>query len=248
MGETKLKVIYRPRGPAREYAELALNPYKGCTHSCYYCYNNGRFGKDGEFFLQANPRDCLKDVERDCQVLADMYGDLCPDIHLTFLGDAYQPAELSFELTRRIIKILIKHNLPFTILTKSSYILRDVDLLGPYKKFKVGFSFTTVDPEEARQWEPGVAGPERRISTLQQFSEFGKQCWISLEPVVRIESTIKVIETLKTLPDFYWIGALNHIKPPEPIVKFQARKRIGAALQKYGCTFKFKNSFNFTLG
>ena len=45
----KLSIIYEPKGAAREYAELALNPYRGCTHRCIYCYNNGRFGKKGDF-------------------------------------------------------------------------------------------------------------------------------------------------------------------------------------------------------
>jgi hypothetical protein len=65
---------------------------------------------------------------------------------------------------------------------------------------------------------------------------------------MRIESTINVIKELKTLPEFYWIGALNHFAPPEPINILQARKRIGAVLEKYSCKFKFKNSFNFSLG
>ena len=245
----KLKVIYRPRGPAREYAELALNPYKGCTHRCIYCYNAKRFQAPGEFYRSAQPRDnIVENVRHDCQVLYDIYGWDCPEIHLTFLGDCYQPAELDLEITRKIIIALIDYNLPFTILTKSPLILRDVDLLGPYKHFRAGFSFTTIDQDEADLWEPGCRPVADRISALRQFARFGKLVWISLEPVMRIESTINVIHELKTLPEGYWIGALNHFPPPEPINKFHARQRIGAALDSYECTHKFKNSFNFTLG
>ena len=249
MGEKRLKAVYRPRGPAREYAELALNPYKGCTHRCIYCYNNKRFGANDVFFSAAQPRDnIVEKTEHDCQVLSEMYGDACPEIHLTFLGDAYQPAEMDLKITRRIIFLLVKYNLPFTILTKSPCILRDVDILGPYKRFRAGFSFTTIDRVEASAWEPGLPNVKNRISALRQFKEFGKRTWISLEPVMKIESSIEVIHTLKALPDFYWIGALNHHKPPEPLNIVEARNRIGAALSKYGCTHKFKNSFNFTLG
>lgn len=245
----KLKVIYRPRGPAREYAELALNPYKGCTHCCVYCYNAKRFQAPGEFFRSAQPRDnIIENVRRDCRILSDEYGDNCPEIHLTFLGDCYQPAELDLEITREIIVILIDHNLPFTILTKSPHILRDVDLLGPYKRFRVGFSFTTIDQAEANQWEPGCKSIVDRISALRQFARFDKLIWISLEPVMRIESTINVIQELKALPEFYWIGALNHFPPPEPINKFHARERIGAVLKNLNCTYKFKNSLKYTLG
>jgi DNA repair photolyase len=249
MGEKRLQVIYRPRGPAREYAELALNPYKGCTHRCVYCYNAKRMGANGVFFKSAQPRDFIVDkVEHDCMVLFKMYGDLCPEIHLTFLGDCYQPAEIDLNITRSIIMLLIAYELPFTILTKSPYILRDIDLLGPYKKFRAGFSFTTVNQADASAWEPGLPDVSSRISTLRQFANFGKPTWISLEPVMKIESTIEVIKELKALPDFYWIGALNHHKPLIPINIVEARNRIGAALKNYGCTYKFKNSFNFTLG
>ena len=245
----KLKVIYRPRGPAREYAEFALNPYKGCTHRCIYCYNAKRFQRPGEFYRSAQPRDnIIENVRHDCQVLYKIYGWDCPEIHLTFLGDCYQPAESELEITREIIIALIDYNLPFTILTKSPLILRDVDLLGPYKHFRAGFSFTTIDQAEADQWEPGCLPVADRISTLRQFARFDKLIWISLEPVMRIESTINVIHELKTLPDFYWIGALNHFPPPEPISKFHARERIGAVLKNLNCTYKFKNSFNYTLG
>lgn len=248
MDHKRLKAIYRPRGPAREYAELALNPYKGCTHACVYCYNAKRYGANGAFFRSAQPRDnIIEAVERDCQYLATALGDRCPEIHMTFLGDCYQPAELDLCLTRQIIILFIKYNLPFTILTKSPLILRDVDLLGPYKKFRAGFSFTTVNPDEARAWEPGLLDVGQRIHTLQQFAGFGKPVWVSLEPVMRIESTLGVIEELKTIPDFYWIGALNHHKPPEPINKLTATNRIGAALTQFGCKFQFKNSLTYTL-
>ena len=167
---------------------------------------------------------------------------------MTFLGDCYQPAEVDLEITRKLITIFIDHDLPFTILTKSPLILRDVDLLGPYEKFRAGFSFTTINQMEADWWEPGTLPVADRISALQQFARFGKLVWISLEPVLRIESTINVIQTLKTLPEFYWIGALNHFPPPEPVNKFDARKRIGAVLKNLNCTYKFKNSLNFSLG
>lgn len=151
---------------------------------------------------------------------------------------------MNLEITRKIIVALIEYDLPFTVLTKSPNILRDVDLLGPYKRFRVGFSFTTIDQSEADQWEPGCLPVADRISALRQFARFDKLIWISLEPVMRIESTINVIQKLKALPEFYWIGALNHFPPPEPIDKLHARKRIGAVLDSHKCQYKFKSSFS----
>jgi len=242
-----LRAIYTPRGAAREYAELALNPYKGCTHRCIYCYNNGRYGKPGQFFSGPQPRDNIVNlVRRDCRVLKTNLGDLCPEIHLSFLGDCYQPAEDDLQITRQIIEILIHYNLAFTILTKSPLILRDVDLLAPYPHFRAGFSFTSVDQDQVDAWEPGTGDIKKRISALQQFSKMGKLTWISLEPVMSIDATLEVINTLGNLAGFYWIGALNHISPPKPIDKKEARQRIGAALDRLGCKYAFKNSFNFS--
>jgi hypothetical protein len=71
----KLKIIYEPKGPAREYAALALNLYNGCTHGCIYCYNNGRYTKPGEFFKASKPRQISQgDLSRDCAILRDKYG------------------------------------------------------------------------------------------------------------------------------------------------------------------------------
>jgi len=245
MLQKKLKAIYRPKGPALEYAELALNPYKGCTHGCIYCYNNGRFGKSGFFFSGPQPRDdIVAKVEHDCKILVQEPYNLWPEIVLTFLGDCYQPAEMDLNITRQIITLFVKYNLSFSILTKSAYILRDVDILGPYKRFRPGFSFTTVDSKEAAVWEPGTLDIRTRVIALEQFKKFGKRVWVSLEPVMRIDSTVKVIHALGDLVDFYWIGALNHVDPPEPIDKLQARKQIGAALKKHKRRFRFKRSFD----
>jgi DNA repair photolyase len=240
----KLKVIYTPTGAAREYAELALNIYKGCTHRCIYCYNNGRFSAPGEFFRSAQPRrHFLEKLRHDCDLLERTIGDRCPEIHLTFLGDAYQPAEMDLEITRKTILILTEYKFPFTILTKSANILRDVDLLGPYKKFRAGFSFTSVDQAEVSAWEPGTGQIESRISALRQFHEFDKSTWISLEPVIRVDSTINIIQSLHRFTNFIWIGALNHHSPPEPIDILEARTRIVAVLEEAGCNYAFKISF-----
>ena len=115
MNEDKLTIIYEPKGAAREYTELALNIYRGCTHGCIYCYNNGRFGKKGDFFKGDKPRHGIaQKVVKDCRILKERYGDNCPEIHMTFLGDAYQPAERTLGFTAMIARQLIGFNLPFT--------------------------------------------------------------------------------------------------------------------------------------
>ena len=242
----KLQVIYEPKGAAREYAELALNIYKGCTHGCIYCYNNGRFGKKGDFFKSAKPRHGLIGrLIHDCQTLCDLYPNKndCPEIHLTFLGDAYQPAEMTLGLTRLVIRTLNGFNLPFTILTKSPLINRDFGLLSAYRKFRAGFSFTSIDKSEASKWEPGTFYIQHRVNALLNFKKANAKTWVSLEPVMSVESTINVIKALHPAVDFYAIGALNHMDPPKPINLIEAQRRIMEALEFRHCKYKFKSSF-----
>ena len=247
--DKKLTIVYEPTGGAREYAKLALNIYKGCTHGCIYCYNNGRFGKKDDFFKGARPRHgIVQKVVGDCRILKDKYGDNCPEIHLTFLGDAYQPAESTLGLTGMIIRQLIGFNLPFTILTKSSTIKRDIDLLASYRKFRLGMSFTSVDQREVNDWEPGTGYIQDRIEVLRRFKSHGIKTWVSLEPVMSVRSTIKVIDTIHRHVDFFKIGALNHMKPPEPINPVETQREIMEALDFRHCNYEFKKSLQICNG
>ena len=240
----KLSIIYEPKGAAREYAELALNLYRGCLHRCIYCYNNGRFGKKGDFFKSAKPRlGIVQKVVGDCRILKDKYGDNCPEIHLTFLGDAYQPAESTLGLTGMIIRQLIGFNLPFTILTKSSTIKRDIDLLTNYRKFSLGMSFTSVDQREVNDWESGTGYIQDRIEVLRRFKSHGIKTWVSLEPVMSVRSTIKVINMIHPNVDLFKAGALNHMEPPESINRVEAHRAIMEVLEFRHCNYEFKKSF-----
>lgn len=236
-----MKVIYEPKGAALEYAKLALNPYRGCVHRCIYCYNNGRHSKKGVFFENARPRSgLLGDLIKDCQQLR---GGKHPEIQMSFLGDVYQPAEKTLGITRMIVRQLISFNLPFTILTKSPLVMRDFDLLSPYPLFRLGFSFTSIDQAEVSAWEPGTGYVLDRISALKKFKNSRTKTWVSLEPVMSVKSTIAVIKEIHPYVDFFWIGALNHMTPPEPINLVEAQREIMAALEFRRCKYKFKSSF-----
>ena len=236
-----MKIIYEPKGMAKEYAALALNIYKGCTHRCIYCYNNGRFGKEGDFFEGSKPKtDIIRRLIADCRYLLDKYGDDCPEILLTFLGDAYQPSEATLGFTRLAAKTLINFNLPFTILTKSSLINRDIEILAPYPKFRLGLSFTSLTQAEVDKWEPGTGYVRDRINTLLKFKDRGVKTWVSLEPIMRVESTLQVIQNYYRHIDFWRIGALNHINPPEPIDWSDAKRRIEESLKLRRCCYEFK--------
>ena len=105
----------------------SIFPRAVCT-AVFTATTNGRFGKKGDFFKGAKPRNAITGrIISDCRYLKDKYGDDCPEILSTFLGDAYQPAESTLGLTRMAIRTRIGFNLPFTIFTKSALINRDLE-------------------------------------------------------------------------------------------------------------------------
>lgn len=242
----KLRVIYEPRGLAREYAALALNLYNGCTHGCIYCYNNGRYSKKGDFFKAARPRKFeMTDLARDCKTLNDQYGEEVPEVLISFIGDAYQPSEARTGRTRLAIRILTGAGIPFTILTKSDLIMRDFDLLEPYShKFRLGVSLVTWDQSQACNWEPGASSTTERIALLAE-AQFRKiPTWVSLEPVMDAKSAVDLIKKIFPLVDLWHIGKLNHMEPPAPIDWAEARREIEATLDQHHCIYVFKSSMN----
>ena len=110
-----MDIVYEPKGAAYEYAQLALNHYKGCTHGCQYCFAPAamRCGDRGKYYGEANPKkDVVARVRKDCRKLQTD----CPEILLSFIGDPYQHAEVELGLTRQVLEVLmsIPYRLPFS--------------------------------------------------------------------------------------------------------------------------------------
>lgn len=239
-----MNYIYEPKGAAREYAALALNLYNGCTHGCIYCYNNGRHSKKGEFFKSSKPRSIdMSKLAADCRSLIDQYGEAVPEILISFVGDAYQPAELTLGKTRLALRILINAGVPFTILTKSYRVNRDFDLLAAYRsKFRLGMTILTTFEDEAMRWEPGASSIGDRLITLSEAKQRGIRTWVSLEPVVKVMSAVKLIKNYHRFVDEWHIGKLNHMQPPQPIDWVDARYELQAALESVKAKYIFKKS------
>ena len=239
-----MQYIYEPKGAAREYAELALNLYNGCTHGCIYCYNNGRYSKPGEFFKSSKPRKISQvKLAKDARALTDKYGDQVPEILISFIGDPYQPAESALGLTRLTIRTLMNAGVPFTILTKSYRSVRDFDILTEYRsKFRFGMSIITPFEDEAMKWEPKASSISNRLDAIRMAKQRGLFTWVSLEPVMRVGSAVKLIKQYHQWVDEWRIGKLNHMQPPDPIDWLEARDRIQEALELKRCTYEFKNS------
>ena len=101
--------------------------------------------------------------------------------------DAYQPAERRLRITRAVIEVLAEAQHPFSLITKSSLVERDLDLIAPMaarRQAAVYVSITTLDTELARRMEPRAAAPARRLRTLETMARAGVPVGVSVSPVI----------------------------------------------------------------
>ena len=167
----------------------SINPYQGCEHGCIYCYARPTHayhdlspGLDFETKLFAKPNaPALLRAE-----LAKR-GYRCDPIALGTNTDPYQPIEREWKVTRGILEVLAEHEHPFTIVTKSALVERDLDLIAPMalkNMARVYISITTLDRELARSLEPRAAAPPRRLQAIKTLSAAGVPVGVLAAPVI----------------------------------------------------------------
>jgi DNA repair photolyase len=168
---------------------VSLNPYAGCEHGCIYCfarpthsYHGLSPGLDFETKILAKinaPELLTKELARPSYV---------PEgIALGVNTDAYQPCERQLGLTRRVLQVLHDCGHPAALITKSSLIERDIDLLASMaakRQAAAAITITTLDPEVSRRLEPRAAAPARRLRTIRTLSEAGIPVGVSIAPVI----------------------------------------------------------------
>jgi DNA repair photolyase len=169
--------------------DLSVNPYRGCEHGCIYCYArpthsylNLSPGLDFETRIVAK----VNAAERLREALAAR-GYTPAQLNIGSVTDAYQPAERRLGITRRVIEVLAEARHPFSIITKSSLVERDIDLLAPLAArnlVAVYVSITTLDAALARTLEPRAAAPHRRLRTLKALADAGIPVGVSVSPVI----------------------------------------------------------------
>lgn len=179
----------------RSYTGYTANLYRGCSHACVYCYapslTHDERGWGSYVDVKANAPEVL---ERE---LGGLRRD---EVFLSSASDPYQPLEARYRLTRRSLEVLLRHEFPVSILTRSPLVLRDLDLLRRFDWVKVGMSITSVPTP---QYEPGVPPLERRIDTLRELSSAGITTWVSLAPVI---PGIMMIDIDKLFQDLGSVG------------------------------------------
>ena len=166
-----------------------INAYRGCSHACTYCFarpTHTYLGMDAGSDFERRIVVKVNAVERLAAELRDPRwgGD---HIAMGTNTDPYQPAEGRYRLTRGLITELIAAGNPFSILTKSPMIMRDIDLLADAARaglVRCNLSIGTLDTEAWHASEPGTPPPRRRVEAVAQLNAAGVPCGVLIAPVL----------------------------------------------------------------
>jgi len=175
--ERARKIISRNDSPDIGF-NASINPYRGCEHGCIYCYARPAHaymglspGLDFESKLFFKP-DAAKLLEAELS----KPGYRPERIHIGGNTDPYQPVERKLKITRGILQVMDRFNHPFSVITKSNLIVRDLDIIGPMAKRRLASAFvsvTTLDRSLARAMEPRAATPARRLEAITRLADAG---------------------------------------------------------------------------
>jgi DNA repair photolyase len=169
--------------------EASVNPYRGCEHGCSYCYARPFHEYLGfSAGLDFETRILVK--ERAPELLREELGSRRwkPQVlALSGVTDPYQPVERKLGITRRCLEVLAELRNPVAVITKSSLVIRDIDLLAELARHRcaaVHLSITTLDPELSRRMEPRACHPRERLRALRELCAAGVPCGVIMAPVV----------------------------------------------------------------
>ena len=168
---------------------VSLNPYRGCEHGCIYCFARPTHaylglspGLDFEtrLYAKVNAAELLRR-----ELASPSYQPSC--IALGVNTDAYQPCDRHFQLTRHVLEVLRECEHPVGLITKSSLIERDIDIIAAMAEKQqavAAITITTLDHNISRTLEPRAASPTRRLQTIRKLADAGIPVSVSVAPII----------------------------------------------------------------
>lgn len=186
--------------------DYALNPYVGCQHDCVYCYAKfmkrftGHKEKWGEFVdIKINAPELLAEEIKRKKVGRVWISGVC---------DPYQPLENRYMITKRCIDILVNNSWPLTIQTKSTLVLRDIEILKRANNIEVGFTITTADEKIRRIFESGASPSCDRIMALADLHTKKIITYAMIAPI--LPGAEDLVSKLKGKVDYVVLDRLNY--------------------------------------
>jgi DNA repair photolyase len=187
--EERVKSILAKNDSPDIFFDLSINPYRGCEHGCIYC-----FARPTHSYLNLSPgRDFETRIVAKVNAAERLREELAGRAYVPRMlnigsaTDAYQPVERKLGITRSIIEVLSECHHAFSLLTKSSGVERDLDLIAPMAArglAAVYISVTSLDGSLARILEPRAAAPHRRLRTIEALAKAGVPVGVSVSPII----------------------------------------------------------------
>jgi len=183
-----------------------LNPYRGCTHGCHYCFARRyhaqfEMNSDDEFasviLVKHNLVEILvRELDRPSWTREQ--------VAVGTATDPYQPIEGHYKLTRRAIQTLTRGRTPMGLVTKGPMVVRDIDVLRDQARgagCTIYMSVPSVDDDAWRILEPGTAHPLQRLRAVRELVDAGINAGVLMAPIVpgfsssraKLERTVKAI-------------------------------------------------------
>jgi DNA repair photolyase len=217
--------------------KYCLNPYTGCQHACLYCYAtfmkkySGHTEEWGQFVdVKTNFNQVLaKDVWKH-QPGPVVVGSVC---------DPYQPIEAQYRLTRVALEILAERRFPFQILTKSSLVTRDMDILRRYPGSSVSMTITTFNEDVRGLLEPHASPASKRVAAVWELTHAGVMTSVFFGPLLPYFS-----DTTERLREFFQVlrkvgvkhvlvDKLNYLNAKMPVLQPVLKKHFPEALPAF---------------
>jgi len=168
----------------------SINPYRGCYHQCVFCYarrTHTFLDEDGvnrwgsRIYVKTNAPAVLRTelAKRSWRH---------ENVAIGTVTDPYQPLEGRYRLTRGILEALRDYDTPASLITRSPLVIRDIDVLAQLARVagaSVSVSIATLDERIARQIEPTVAPPKKRLQAVARLSQAGIKVHVALAPILQ---------------------------------------------------------------
>ena len=169
--------------------DASINPYRGCTHGCSYCYARPTHEYLGlsaglDFESKILVKEDAPELLRN-ELSSPRWGPQV--VSMSGVTDPYQPAEKKLQLTRRCLEVLAGFRNPVVVVTKNHLVTRDIDLLSELARHHaaaVAISLTTLDDDLRRVMEPRTSRPIRRLAAIERLAEAGIPVGVMTAPVI----------------------------------------------------------------
>ncbi|MEM0314332.1 MAG: radical SAM protein [Candidatus Bathyarchaeia archaeon] len=185
--------------------KLTFNPYTGCDHKCLYCYASSYIPR---FFNCRPKKDLISKLKRDAMRLK---GEL---ISISNSSDPYPNIEAEIGLTRQCLQILCRSRCEIQIITKSTLVIRDVDLLKQAHSM-VAMTVTTNDDYLSRVLEPGAPPSSDRLKAIAKLVSEGIPVSVRIDPVIPYlnEDQHQLIKELASIGVRHITGSTYKVRP-----------------------------------